>query len=146
MLYPQLRERRADLLEQVRLIEKQTAIFKGIKKGDLIYSEYHRVSVARQGVQSWILSNSPSILKCISWGYNENDYAISFQIIATEDPVPYNFPYDIQYSGKDARIILPNENSHATEVMQKVRKITDTDLPLFINYYHKTDLFSKFFR
>jgi|WetSurMetagenome_2_1015567.scaffolds.fasta_scaffold104071_3 hypothetical protein len=112
----------------------------------LIYSEYHRIHAARDGVNNWLLSTSPAILKCTDWNYKENDYSIDFKVIATEDRVPYNLPYQAQYSGKDARIILPEENANATKLLHKVRIITEEDLPLFINYYHKTDLYSRYFK
>jgi hypothetical protein len=145
MLFPQLSSKKMQLLNDIENLSKQIKIFKWIQKDDLIYSEFHSILVSQSGVSSYIRSYQPALLKCVDWSYREEDFTINFKIVATEDSTPYSAPYQNQYSGIHAILHVPFLSDTATNAYEKIRNITKEDLPLFINYKHKTQLYSNLF-
>lgn len=146
MLFPQLVSRKMKILEDLKNISEQIKIFKGIKKNQMIYSEYHSILVAQSGVSSQLKSYKPALLKCVDWSYSTDNFIITFEIIASQDPTPYQPNYQSEYSGKQAIIHAPVLTNQATEAYKKIKIISKEDLPLFINYEYKTKLYSNLFK
>jgi hypothetical protein len=132
-----LRQYMDELTNSLHNAEELFIIGKRIRKGVLIYSEDHFIRVSRDGVGSWVDSYEPAILRFKDWGFRDHGgFALVFDVVASEDSVPYSSPYQQQYSGRLAEIRWPGyKNAKAIKI------VPVGDLPLYITYLHKTALF-----
>ena len=113
-------------------------ISKQIKKGTIIHAEHQHINVAKDGVEGWIESYEPALLKFDGWTYREDGFALVFNVLASQDPIPYTPPYQLQYSGTLAHLRWPNYYE-----AKKIKIIPLIDLPLYISYPYKTALFER---
>jgi hypothetical protein len=138
MLYQQLKTKVTELQNELQNAIEVLEAFRPVKKGSLLYVESCQIYTARDGVGTWQKSYKPSILLCKDWGCRDTGYAIYFNVVASEDPEPYNPPYELLYSGQRALIHLPNY--HGTN---SIKIITHKDLALYLHLPYKTQLFEK---
>ena len=133
-----LRAYMSELRVDLKASKEQLEIYRQIRKGTMIYAEFMYIYAARSGVGEWLLSYKPAILKYKDWTYCNEGFALEFDVIASEDPVPYNSPYQPEYSGKKAQIRGPKYY-----VSKKIQVVPVNKLPLYVSYYHKTEQFEE---
>jgi hypothetical protein len=134
----QLKAYMSELREDLKASKEQLKIYRQIRKGTLVYAEFVHISVARSGVQEWIDSYRPTLLKYRDWTYHDKGFALEFDVVASEDPQPYDPQYQQEYSGKQAQIRGPKYY-----IASKIKVVPIGDLPLYIPYLHKTALFDQ---
>jgi hypothetical protein len=128
----------SELREDLKASKEQLKIYRQIRKGTLVYAEFVHISVARSGVQEWIDSYRPTLLKYRDWTYHDKGFALEFDVVASEDPQPYDPKYQQEYSGTQAQIRGPKYY-----IASKIKVVPIGDLPLYIHYLHKTALFDR---
>jgi hypothetical protein len=127
-----------ELRGELKASQEQLDIYKHIRKHSLVYAERLFIYTARDGVGDWHASYKPALLRYADWTFCHEGFSLRFDVVASEDPEPYSPPYQPEHSGKRAEIRGPKYYC-AT----KIRIVPITDLPLYINYFHKTVLFDK---
>jgi len=138
MLSQQLKAYMSDLREDLKASKEQLKIYRQIRKGTMIYTESCFIHTARDGVGAWHQSYKPALLKYRDWNYHEAGFAAEFEVIASEDPEPYNPPYQSEYSGFHAEIRGPKYY-----IANKIKIVPVGDLMLYLYFRHKTPLFEK---
>jgi hypothetical protein len=130
-----LQSHRDDLLKELQATQEQAEVFRKINKGDLVYAEHLHIRVCKDGVGSWIESYSSALLQYTTWGYCEGGFALDFNLIATQDPEPFEPKYQPEYSGIDVQIRC----SKYFEA-KRIKVVPPQDLLLYIGYPYKTKL------
>ena len=138
MLVQKLKAHISELRKDIKATEDQINIYRHIRIGSIVHADSLHIYVARNGVGEWLSSYKPAILKYKDWAYCDEGFALEFDVIASNDPVPYSSPYQSEYSGKLAQIRGPKYY-----VAKKIKIVPLSDLPIYIGYYHKTALFEK---
>jgi hypothetical protein len=130
-----LKSHQDDLLKELQATREQAEVFRKINKGDLVYAEHLYIRVSKDGVGSWIESYFPALLQYTTWGYCEGGFALDFNLIATQDPEPFEPKYQPEYSGIDVQIRCPKYFE-----AKKIKVVPHNDLLLYIGYPYKTKL------
>ena len=130
-----------NLKADINAAEEQLDIYRGIKKCTIIYAESLHIHVAQDGVGEWKASYSPALLRYNDWAPWQHGFALVFDVIASEDPAPYNPPYQPEYSGRQAQIRGPKYYG-AT----KIKIVPLNELPMYLSYPYRTPLFEKIFK
>jgi hypothetical protein len=131
----------SELKTDLKASKEQLSIYRQIRKGTLVYAEHLHINTARDGVGGWHSSYKPALLKYRDWNYCEEGFALEFDVIASQDSEPYNPPYQLEYSGRQAQIRGPKYY-----IADKIKIIPLLNLPLFLDYPYKTSLFEKLFK
>jgi hypothetical protein len=125
--------------EDAQSAKEQLDVFKKINVGSIILvSRSFHIHTVRDGVGSWTGSFKPALLRYTDWGYHDMGFELRFDVVASDDPVPYNFPFDPIYSGFKAQIVCP-KFSRASEI----KIVPVEDLPLYVGLAYMTPLFKE---
>jgi len=127
-----------ELEEELKASEEQWKIFKHINKGFLVYAEALYIHAARDGVEEYLFSRRPAILQYCDWTLCDEGFALNFNVVASQDPEPYNPPYNPVYSGFSAQIRGPKYY-----YAESIKIVPIKELPLYVSYAHTTPLLSK---
>jgi len=132
MLTRQIKTRLAQLQIELKELKEQLIIYKPIKIGTLIYTESCYILTARDGVAAWHHSNEPALLRYIRDNYGS--LTSTLDVVASDDPLPYNPPCQIPYSGRKAELRGPHTS---------IKIVSKDDLLLYMHLKHKTTLFER---
>jgi hypothetical protein len=135
-----LKDSISDLKDTIKLTEEMLDAIKHINVGSLVYVEYSLINTVRSGVEAWLTSCKPALLRYRYWTLCDAGIALNCDVLASQEKGPYEPPNNPQYSGLIAQIREPNRLSCEGF---KANIVTVKELPLYVGYAHTTSLFSK---
>lgn len=134
MLSKQIKQQIIFFKEKIKVLEKELSIVGHLRKNDIILVEGGvDYFVARDGVRRAFFSEAPALLKIkgVAYSPDKGSEVIICDVLASEDIRPFSSPYQTEF------LVT------ASLISSKIEILSLKELPLFVAYAYKSDLYMK---